>query len=64
MEKVLAQLSTKEFEEIVERTIDRRLEVWFTQLVDVWTSLQEEETELQAGFADSLRRALEQVRSR
>ena len=36
MEKTLGALSAKEFEELVERTIDRRLEVWLTQLTDVW----------------------------
>jgi hypothetical protein len=65
MEKVLADLSTKEFEELVERAIDQRLDVWFTQLIDAWTGLQEEEegAELQARFAASLKRALEQARA-
>jgi hypothetical protein len=34
MERALEMLSTEEFEELVERTIDRRLEVWLTQLMD------------------------------
>ena len=34
MERALAALSAEEFEELVERTIDRRLEVWLTQLLD------------------------------
>ena len=64
MEKTLGALSTKEFEELVERTIDRRLEVWLTQLTDVWIDLEEEESaELRPEFAASLRRALEQARS-
>jgi hypothetical protein len=64
MEKALAALSTREFEELVERTIDRRLEVWLTQLADAWVGWQEEESaELQPEFAASLRRALEQARS-
>ena len=63
MEKALADLSTKEFEELVERAIDERLKVWLTQLVDAWTGLEEEGTELQAEFAASLKRALEQARS-
>ena len=62
MEKTLAALSTKEFEELVERTIDRRLEVWLTQLMDAFIGLQDEEdAELQPEFAASLRRALEQA---
>jgi len=64
MEKTLTELSTREFEELVERTIDRRLEVWLTQVLDALTSLSEEEhTELRPEFAASLRRALEQARS-
>ena len=64
MEKTLGALSAKEFEELVERTIDRRLEVWLTQLTDVWIGWQEEEgAELEPEFAASLRRALEQARS-
>ena len=52
-------------EELVERTIDRRINVWFTQLMDALTGSQEEEgAELQHEFAASLRRALEQARSR
>jgi hypothetical protein len=51
-------------EELVERTIDRRINVWFTQLMDALTGLQKEEgAELQYEFAASLRRALEQARS-
>jgi hypothetical protein len=34
MERALETLSTEEFEKLVERTIDRRLAVWFTQLTD------------------------------
>ena len=62
MEKALGALSAKEFEELVERTIDRRLEVWLTQLMDAFIGLQDEEdAELQPEFAASLRRALEQA---
>jgi len=51
-------------EELVERTIDRQISVWFTQLMDALTGLQKEEgAELQHEFAASLRRALEQARS-
>jgi hypothetical protein len=64
MEKTLGTLSEKEFEELVERTIDRRLEVWLTQLADALIGWQEEEgAELEPEFAASLRRALEQARS-
>ena len=64
MEKTLVELSAKEFEALVERTIDRRLEIWLTQVMDALTGSQEEETaKLQPEFAASLRRSLEQARS-
>jgi len=63
MERALETLSTEEFKELVERTIDKRLEVWLTQLMDALLGSQEEEsTELQPEFAASLRRSLEQAR--
>lgn len=34
MERALETLSTEEFKELVERTIDKRLAVWLTQLTD------------------------------
>jgi len=64
MEKTLGELSTEEFESLVERTIDRRLAVWLTQLMDALTGLEEEENAtLRPEFAASLHRALEQARS-
>ena len=64
MEKALEALSAKEFEELVERTIDRRLEAWLIQLMDAFVGLRdEEEAELQPEFAASLRRSLDQARS-
>ena len=64
MEKSLGTLSAKEFEQLVERTIDRRFEVWLTQLTDALIDLPEEETaELQPKFAASLKRSLDQARS-
>ena len=60
----MGTLSAKEFEQLVERTIDRRFEVWLTQLTDALIGLPEEETaELQPEFAASLKRSLEQARS-
>jgi hypothetical protein len=60
----LGTLSAKEFEQIVERTIDWRFEVWLTQLADALIGLPEEETaELQPEFAASLKRSLEQASS-
>ncbi|MCD6345258.1 MAG: hypothetical protein J7M17_06635 [Anaerolineae bacterium] len=64
MERALATLSTHEFEELVEHTIDKRLEVWLTQLTDTLTGLQDEgNAEMRPEFAASLRRSLEQARS-
>jgi hypothetical protein len=60
----VGELTAQELERLVERTIDRRLEVWLTQVVDALMGLQEEEgAALQPEFAASLRRALEQVRA-
>jgi len=64
MAKTLGELSAEEFEELVERTIDRRLQVWLTQLLDAFIGLREEEdAELQPEFAASLRRSLQQAKS-
>ncbi len=64
MERTVAELSPEEFEELVERTIDRRLSVWLTQLMDALTGSQkEEDAKLRPEFTASLRRAMEQARS-
>ena len=63
MENNLGQLSAREFEDLVGRVVDRRLQVWLTQLLDaLGTSEDEESSELQPEFAASLRRDLEQSR--
>jgi hypothetical protein len=62
MEKTLGTLSTKEFQELIEHTIDKRLEVWLTQLADAWMKLPDEENaEFRPEFAASLKRSLEQA---
>lgn len=64
MEKTLAQLTTSEFEDVVVRTIDQRLGIWFTQLIDAWTDLLDKEgSEIRSEFAVSLKIALEQARA-
>ena len=64
MEKALGELSVDEFEGLVEHAIDRRLQVWLTQLMDAMIGFQDEENaELQPAFAVSLRRSLGQARS-
>ena len=63
MEKTIGTLSTKEFQELIEHTIDKRLEVWLTQLADAWMKLpdDEENAEFRPEFAASLKRSLEQA---
>lgn len=62
MNKTLGQLTTDEFEMIVGRTVDKRLEVWMTQLLDAVANLDEKpNAELQPDFAASLRRAIQQA---
>ncbi len=63
MNKTLDQLSTNEFETLVERAVDRRLEVWMTQLLDALTSIDEPASELRPEFAKSLRKAIHQAQA-
>lgn len=60
MNKTLNQLSTNEFESLVERAVDKRLEVWMTQLMDALTSIDEPVSEFRPEFAESLRKAIKQ----
>jgi hypothetical protein len=65
METTLSELSPEEFEELVERAIDRRLDAWLTQVMDVLTGPQDEENaDLRSELAGFLRRSLEQARLR
>lgn len=62
MEKTLAELSTHEFEDIVERAVDRRLEVWLTQLMDaLLDSSGEDEATLNPQFAEALKESIDQA---
>jgi len=56
-------LTKQELKDLVERTIDRRMEVWLAQLTDALVDMSEEELPLQPEFAASLRLSLEQARS-
>jgi hypothetical protein len=56
-------LSKQELKELVEQTIDRRMEVWLVQLTDALVGTSEEGLPLNPEFAASLRRSLEQARS-
>ena len=62
MARTLTELTVEELEDLVERTIDRRFEVWLTQLMDVFEGLSDENgDELRPEFAASLRRSLQQA---
>jgi len=62
MAKSMGELTAEEFEELVERTIDRRFQVWLTQLMDALEGLGDENgDELRPEFATSLRRSLEEA---
>jgi hypothetical protein len=62
MAQRIGELSTEEFEALVERAVDRRLRVWLTQVMDALGGPADEaEAELRADFAASLRRSREQA---
>lgn len=62
MDGTIADLSTAEFERIVEQTIDRRMQVWLTQILDAISEMEDEKnSELQTEFAESLRRSIKQA---
>jgi len=64
MAKSLSELTAEEFEELVERTIDRRFEVLVRLLMDAFEGVSDENgDDLRPEFAASLRRSLEQARS-
>ncbi|HFD38565.1 MAG TPA: hypothetical protein ENJ31_01760 [Anaerolineae bacterium] len=63
MPKTVGELSIGEFEGLVEHALDRRFQVWLTQLMDAVLGGQEEGLELQPAFAASLRRSLEQAQA-
>jgi len=58
--KTVGDLPTEELQRIIEQTIDRRLAVWLTQILDALSALDDQEGEqLRPEFEESLRRALE-----
>jgi hypothetical protein len=60
--KTVGNLSTEDLQRIIEQTIDRRLSVWLTQILDALTALEDEDgAQLRPRFMESLRRALEQA---
>lgn len=64
MDRMLAELSTVEFERLIERTIDRRMEVWLTQLMDAFLESEDgDEVEIRPEFAAALHRSLSQAKA-
>jgi hypothetical protein len=62
MVRMVSELSTDEFEALVERAVDRRLQVWLTQVMDALGVDDDEGTaEFKPEFAASLRRAIDQA---
>lgn len=63
MSTALKELSVEQVEQLIERTIDRRFEVWLAQLLDALTIADDEDrATLRPEFAESLRRSLAQAR--
>ncbi|MBN2543130.1 hypothetical protein JXI42_09730 [bacterium] len=62
MAKTIAELSPVEFEKIIETTIDKRLSVWLTQVLDALESSEDEKKPvLKPEFIVSLKNSLEQA---
>jgi len=61
--KALAEMTEAEFEALVHKTVDQRLRVWLTQLMDAFTSTGEEDTAaFKPEFAESLKRSIAKLR--
>ncbi len=64
MENTHTNLSADDLEELITSAIDRRMDVWLTQLLDAIGDIQEEEkAELQPEFEAALSKALGQAKS-
>jgi len=63
MSTALKELSVEQLEQLIERTIDRRLQVWLEQVLDALTVSDEDKSVLRPEFAESLRRSLAQARA-
>jgi len=62
MAQRVADLSTEELEALVERAVERRLQVWFTRVMDALSGTGDEDVaDLRPAFAAALRRAREQA---
>jgi len=62
MSVTLGELSVEQVENLIERAVDRRLQVWLDQVLDALSALSEKETsDLRPEFADALRRSIAQA---
>lgn len=62
MDTTIAELSPQDLEELITNAIDRRMQVWLTQLLDAVGSYQEEEqAEMLPEFENSLQQAIDQA---
>lgn len=63
MNTTIAELSPHELEKLITIVIDRRMQVWLTQLLDAVGDVREEdEAELQPEFETSFKSALSQAK--
>lgn len=64
MDTTVADLSTHELEDLIGNVIDRRMQVWLTQLLDAVGEQQEEDqAEMRPEFKASLEQAAQQAKS-
>lgn len=61
MARMVSDLSTDEFEALVERAVDRRMQVWLIQVMDALGVDDENSAELKPEFAAALRRSMEEA---
>ena len=61
MGKSIVDLSPEDLEKLIENAVDKRLDVWFTQLVDALAGSQESESKLKPEFAAALKKSLGQA---
>lgn len=58
MSTALKDLSTEQVEQLIERTIDRRLQVWLEQVLDALANSDDDDkTALRPEFSEALRRS-------
>ena len=63
MAKTIAEMSVQDLEELVDRLVQRRIEVLYVQLISALGLDDEDDLEFKPEFAEGLRRAIEQARA-